>query len=69
MSGILIVRGQIWRKTQSPDVGLICKIVLVLGTTVFLQRCTEDGALLDLMLFKCQRSVMAAQNGWELLRF
>lgn len=69
MSGIQVVRGQIWRETRAPNCGRVSKILLVLGTTVFVQRCREDGVLLDLMLIKSPRSAMAAEDGWELLQF
>lgn len=69
MAGIQLVRGQIWRETRPPNCGRISTIQLVLGTTVFLQRCSADGLLLDPMLFKGTRSAMMAEDGWELLQF
>ncbi len=69
MSGMQIVRGQIWRETRGPNCGRISKILLVLGATVFLQRCRQDGEPIDTMLFKSSRRDMAAEDGWELLQF
>jgi hypothetical protein len=63
------VRGQVWRETRAADCGRISKVVLVLGTTVFLQHCRQDGSLLDGMLIKTSERVMAAEDEWELLQF
>lgn len=69
MSDIQVVRGQIWRETRNPNYGRISKVLLVLGEAVFLQRCREDGVLVDLTLVKKSSSALAAEDGWELLQF